>query len=147
MIRLYAEGKKYQALCQELKDAKSILNNCSHALKKEKTDFRKLSYLNAKTEVKEIIDEIAELKIQICCSNEFESLNDIDKKIYELYFLKTKVMDKLKLNVTLVTVTSAESYVVYVFVIFVIFMKLMVVKLQSSITIIVKTKIVQHFLL
>ena len=56
-------------------------------------------------------------------------------------------MDKLKLNVTLVTVTSAESYVVYVFVIFVIFMKLMVVKLQSSITIIVKTKIVQHFLL
>lgn len=97
--------------------------------------------------MKEIIDEIAELKIQICCSNEFESLNDIDKKIYELYFLKTKVMDKLKLNVTLVTVTSAESYVVYVFVIFVIFMKLMVVKLQSSITIIVKTKIVQHFLL
>ena len=90
MIRLYAEGKKYQALCQELKDAKSILNNCSHALEKEKTDFRKLSYLNAKTEVKEIIDEIAELKIQICCSNEFESLNDIDKKIYELYFFENK---------------------------------------------------------
>ena len=82
--------QKYQALCQELKDAKSILNNCSHALKKEKTDFRKLSYLNAKTEVKEIIDEIAELKIQICCSNEFESLNDIDKKIYELYFFENK---------------------------------------------------------
>lgn len=69
------------------------------------------------------------------------------RKYMNYIFLKTKVMDKLKLNVTLVTVTSAESYVVYVFVIFVIFMKLMVVKLQSSITIIVKTKIVQHFLL
>lgn len=96
MIRLYAEGKKYQALCQELKDAQSQLDKCNRLLKKGKTAFRSTSVSNANKEVLDIISEMKELKTQICNSDEFKKLDDRGKEIYTLYFFNNETHTKIE---------------------------------------------------
>lgn len=96
MIRLYAEGKKYQALCQELKDAQSQLDKCNRLLKKGKTAFRSTSVSNANKEVLDIISEMKELKTQICNSDEFKKLMIAARKYIHYTSLTMKLIQKSK---------------------------------------------------